>query len=655
MSNKENFNNNFIEIENPTQPPITETKTLKEKIWNKEFANNLRFTAAITPALGVYLYIGALFGAGEIQKNIQYGEAYNHNYNNFKETGDFYKLVCPKKDPRFIELKNLKTGKCEMPPFARLDEFMQDRARYIVLMSYLVTFGFFTADTLNFLFEPFKKDKSSSTQSETSESESTLSKNTKKSDFVEGLQKLKLKKKLLAPTALFAPIVSVYLYSCYLDAKNYDPGLTDRNVRTSHYTIESIPYEANQNELLKDFEEAKNTYAVTFNNGRVENMEVRVFKHGSHRFLRVRDNALLEMNCNKNTMKCGHPKFDGNTNGIQKVTINPKYQARIIPCPGADVEKAITLVHQNKLEIIALMGTGTINQVQVKYPNTLELAKKNQSGYPFIKFPPEKDPLTGEILYHQPAGEVFVRFYNGKKVYTNYPEMIKRDKETSGTNPNLGKIGYVTYFDSQRGVELLDYSRDTYLERNAKIKALTKDTKVQGFSLTGWRSKFSRNEKFTENSEMYKNSTSQNRTVFAFNQQTKKFLGVLYIPTIMFKDVQAKIEEIYPNQNAIGVIQDGDKFAGMVDPSMVTAQNINSNNITERVNVSDFKAVHCLAVAKNNPKLNLIDPALKQQADEISKWRDTEDKIADISKKINGWLGIKNPLRWMRSNQKIAK
>jgi hypothetical protein len=633
MPTPENLN---IPSEPITYESLLEKRRL-ESIQEQQLKEAIEFRQNLTTKVTISWLMHFMVTFGVSYFTIFNNDFVNKGYEVRNYTDSEFKIhsACPK----YGEMTNIKTNKCETPPIKNLATSMFYLNSYLMALSVAFSiilsepiYGLYGEKSAKFRIKGIKQRQETPQILDKSNLENTNNPltNTKKSNSEKDLQKLKLKNYTQLAIASLTPFVGVYLYSCYLDAKKYDPGLTNLNAKEAHYTIKSIPYKIDENDRSKDFYDEVKTYRVNID-GKIQNLRVRASKTETQNFLRISDKAKIEMSCDNSTMKCRYIGVEGKSNGIQKLTVNPKHQARIIPCPGASVEEAIKLSHQNKLEIIALMGTGTTIQVGEKYPETLDVAEKNPNQFPFIRHSLEKNK------YYQPAGEVFVRFHNGTDVYTNYPEMIKRD---GLIHPVVRDVGYVTYFD-QRSMELLDYSRDSYIVRNDKIKALKKDPKVQGFSLTAWNTNFKDNKK----GGIYTENLFDPRTVYVFNQKTKKFLGALYFPPIRFRAIQAKVAEIYPGQNAIGVIQDGDKFAGMVNVTKITRQNFQSNNLMQRSIMYNFQAVHCLAVAKENPRLNILDPQLKGDLDEFSKNAEFNDKIADISKYINNELGIKNPFR----------
>jgi hypothetical protein len=412
----------------------------------------------------------------------------------------------------------------------------------------------------------------------------------------------------------------------------------------SHYDIDTIPYNVDENDRDKDYHKKETTYNVRIKDkitGKVknENMTLRRFKHGDQWFLRVNDRAALELKCNDKNKKCDYISQEAIGKGIQTITIDPRYGAKIIACPAADVDKAITKAHSKGLETIALPGTGAIAHTQTSFSKTLAEARKNPKAFPYIEKFIEKNNI--EVM---PAGEIFVRFADGTTVSTNYPEMMKIDGRV---NPDLRDVGYITYFENinpknpndniagnKKGTEIVDFSGIGFKERNAKIEELKKDLSVQSFSITGWSTKNTK-EPF------YGHSTLPRRTVYAFNKDTKKLLKVMNFPPIRFSMIQGELERAFPGQNVIGLNMDGDRYSGFVDvrKGSINKENFNSNNVGERSDLFIQKAVNCLVVRKPNPSLNTLPKELRPVVEELALKRSKEDGVADVSKGINGKIG----------------
>jgi hypothetical protein len=278
---------------------------------------------------------------------------------------------------------------------------------------------------------------------------------------------------------------------------------------------------------------------------------------------------------------------------MNKITINKNSNARVIPCPGPNIGEATKKANENNLKIIAVVGAGRVVSPDDKLLKKLKSAKKTYSDSPFMAYHEE----YGE--YHIPAGVVFNRFNNSDTAITDFKKNIILREKYTDTDLDFDHFyfkssGYITYFDGS--TKILDFSGQTKKDTHKEIESLKKNSKVQGFSVTGINS---RNFKLEELSSEVREDVN----VFVFDKDTELLYSILTVPETKLKHINDIIEHKSGTLfNFKAVIQKGYGFYDLSEPL--------PKNESKRRKIIDIlldsPAAHCLVV-ENTPKKLVFD------------------------------------------------
>ena len=331
------------------------------------------------------------------------------------------------------------------------------------------------------------------------------------------------------------------------------------------------------------------------------------FRGNIGRFIDSKTKEELYLACNKGMTECkvaNNQPLSTETK-ITGLVINKQFGGRIIACPDSNIDKAIISNAKNGLETIAIVGTGTVAETNKKLLNEIHSQKSNH----VFSFQDKSG------VWRSPAGDVFVRFPNGKTLESNYRSYYKKTKQ----NVKMRDVGFYTTNDGK--TYLLDFMGKSINERNQKLDSLTANPNIQSFSVTGWIVK-------PQNETIYTNKVSQTRTVYVFSQKTNAFQGMMFTPPMRFDHINLHAKKMY-GEDAIGLNLNGDFYAGMLDLRNINAKILDSKDITKRIEMYYQQSGMCLVVPKSKPRINQLPKELISKAQAKTDERRANDKLAD--------------------------